>query len=110
MSDTLERMQERARELARSGQFSGWRSVVFELQFEPCLKGVFQWLHNSSVQDAFQLLHSPATKKELDRLATLLHAANLKLTEVAQGLRSSAWIGKFCVNWLRPNRLPVPAS
>jgi hypothetical protein len=35
MSETLERMQARARELARSGKFSGWRSVAFELQFEP---------------------------------------------------------------------------
>ena len=52
MSETLERMQARARELARSGKFSGWRSVAFELQFEPGLKEVFQWLHGASVEDA----------------------------------------------------------
>jgi len=51
MSETLERMQERARELARSGKFVGWRSVAFELQFEPGLKEVFQWLHGASVED-----------------------------------------------------------
>ena len=68
MSETLERMQECARELACSGKFSGWRSVAFELQFEPSLKEVFQWLHSASVEDAFQWLHSPKTKEELDHL------------------------------------------
>jgi hypothetical protein len=68
MSETLERMQERARDLARSGKFSGWRSVAFELQFEPSLKEVYQWLHSSAVEDAFLWLHSPNTKLELDRL------------------------------------------
>ena len=68
MSETLERMQERARELARSGKFRGWRWVAFELQFEPGLEEVFQWLHNASVEDAFQWLHSPKAKEELDLL------------------------------------------
>ena len=68
MSETLEYLQQRARELARSGKFGGWRSVAFELQFEPGLKEVFQWLHNASVEDAFQWLHSPAAKEEIDRL------------------------------------------
>lgn len=68
MSETLERIQERARELARSGRFTGWRSVAFELQFEPSLKEAFQWLHSASIEDAFEWFHSPATKEELDRL------------------------------------------
>lgn len=68
MSETLEYMKMRAHELARSGKFSGWRSVAFELQFEPDLKEVFQWLHSASVEDAFQWLHSPATKEGIDRL------------------------------------------
>jgi hypothetical protein len=68
MSETLERMQKRARELAYSGKFASWRAVAFELQFEPDLKEAFQWLHNGSVEDAFMWLHSPATKQELDRL------------------------------------------
>ena len=86
MSETLERMQERARELARTGKFRGWRSVAFELQFEPGLKEAFQWLHSVSVEDAFQWLHSPATKEELDRLCyeagTPLPTAIMKLPEV----------------------------
>jgi hypothetical protein len=68
MSEILERIQERAHELARSGKFSGWRSVAFELQFEPSLKEAFQWLHGASIEDAFQWLYSPATKEEVDRL------------------------------------------
>jgi hypothetical protein len=68
MSETLERMQERARELARSGKFSGWRAVAFELQSEPGLEKVFQWRHSASAEDAFQWLHSPTAKEELDRL------------------------------------------
>ena len=68
MSETLELTQERARDLARSGKFSGWRSVAFELQFEPGLKEVFQWRHSVSAEDAFQWLHSSAAKEELDRL------------------------------------------
>jgi hypothetical protein len=68
MSETLRIMQQRAHELARSGEFIGWRAVLFELQFEPGLKEAFQWLHNASVEDAFQWLHSPATKEELDHL------------------------------------------
>jgi hypothetical protein len=67
MSETLEYMQERARKLARSGKFNGWRSVAFELQFEPGLQEVFQWSHPSG-EDAFQWLYSPAAKEELDRL------------------------------------------
>ena len=68
MSETLERMQERARELACSGTFNGWRSVAYALQFEPGLKEVFQWRHSASAEDAFLWLHSPTAKEELDRL------------------------------------------
>src|SRR5262249_51613765 len=63
MSEILERMQERARELARSGKFLGYRSVAFELQFEPRLKEAFQWLHSASVEDAFQWLTVPQLRK-----------------------------------------------
>jgi hypothetical protein len=68
MSEILEHMQERARELARSGKFLGWRSVALELQFKPALNEAFQWLHSASGEDAFQWLHSPASKAALDRL------------------------------------------
>jgi hypothetical protein len=65
MSDTLEYIQKRARELARSGKHAGWRSVAFELQFEPDLKHLF-WFYVSG--DALHWLHNSATKAELDEL------------------------------------------
>jgi hypothetical protein len=58
MSENLMRIQERARELARSGKFVGWRALAFELQFEPGFTDAFQWLYN------------PSTKDELDRLCS----------------------------------------
>ena len=67
MNDTLEHMQKRARELARSGKYVGWRSVAFELQFDPSLKQVF-WFYSSSGDQAFQWLHRPETKAEMDEL------------------------------------------
>ena len=58
MSEQLKRIQKRARELARSGRFLGWRPVAFELQFEP------------GYTDAYQWLYSPSTKEELDDLCS----------------------------------------
>jgi hypothetical protein len=56
MSETLKRVQARAREIAQSGKFNGWRAVAFELQFEP---GFF---------DAYEWIYSPSTKEELESL------------------------------------------
>jgi len=56
MSETVKSIQARARELAISGKFAGWRALAFELQFEP---GFF---------DAYGWLYSPSTKEELDGL------------------------------------------
>jgi hypothetical protein len=67
ISEALERIQKRARELACSGKFAGWRAITFELQFEPALKDVF-WRHSESGESAFRWIHSPAAKAEIDRL------------------------------------------
>jgi hypothetical protein len=56
MSDTVQRIQARARKLAGSGKFAGWRALAFELQFEP---GFFE---------AYGWIYSPSTKEELDKL------------------------------------------
>ena len=56
MSDTVQRVQARARELAGSGKFTGWRALAFELQFEPRFFDAYGWLY------------SPSTKEELDEL------------------------------------------
>jgi hypothetical protein len=56
MNDIVQRVQARARELAVSGNFAGWRALVFELQFEP---GFF---------DAYGWIYSPTTRAELEEL------------------------------------------
>jgi hypothetical protein len=59
----LKRIQSRARELAQSGKFYGWRPIAFELRFE---KGY---------EDAREWLHSAATQDELDRLCAMARAS-----------------------------------
>ena len=56
MTDTVQRVQARARELAGSGKFAGWRALAFELQFEPGFSDAYGWLY------------SPSTKEELEGL------------------------------------------
>ena len=58
MSESLKRIQQRARELAHSGKFVGSRAIAFELQFEPGYSQAFKWIH------------SFATQEELDRLCS----------------------------------------
>lgn len=52
----LKRIQARARELARSGRFHGWRPIAFELRFENGFAEVREWLY------------APSTQDELDRI------------------------------------------
>ena len=56
MSKDLKRIQQHARELARSGKFVGSRAVAFELQFEPGYAQAFGWLHNPETQEELDLL------------------------------------------------------
>ena len=49
--NNLQRIQARARELARSGMFVGWRPVAFELRFEKGYEEAREWLHNPAVRD-----------------------------------------------------------
>jgi len=60
MSENLPRIQARARELARSGKFIGWRPVAFELQFEPGYAEAFGWIHAFSTQEELDCLCSEA--------------------------------------------------
>lgn len=59
----LKRIQARARELARSGKFHGWRPVAFELRFENGYEEAREWLHSAAVRD------------ELDRLCHIARAS-----------------------------------
>jgi len=52
----LEQIQAKARELARSGKFHGWRPIAFELRFE------------TGYEEAREWLQAVATKDELDHL------------------------------------------
>jgi hypothetical protein len=61
---TLERIQAKARELARSGKFYGWRPIAFELKFEKGYEEAREWLHDA------------ATKDELTRLCQIARASN----------------------------------
>ena len=60
MSKDLKRIQQHARELARSGKFVGSRAVAFELQFEPRYAQAFGWLHNLETQEELDRLCAEA--------------------------------------------------
>jgi hypothetical protein len=47
----LERIQARARELARSGKFHGWRPIAFELRFEDGYEEAREWLNDAATRD-----------------------------------------------------------
>ena len=59
----FKRIQARARELARSGKFHGWRPIVFELQFEKGYEEAREWLHDAAVRE------------ELDRVSQAARAS-----------------------------------
>lgn len=61
-------IQDRARELARSGQYIGWRPIAFELQFEPGYADAFAWIYSLATQEELNALCSKArsTKKRVD--------------------------------------------
>jgi hypothetical protein len=56
MNEDLTRIQQRARELARSGKFFGARAVAFELQFEPGYSHGLRWIDSPEVQEELDLL------------------------------------------------------
>jgi hypothetical protein len=51
MSEKLRQFQARALELARSGKFTGWHPLTFELQFEEGFAEAFQWVYDTSTQE-----------------------------------------------------------
>jgi hypothetical protein len=60
MSNSLTTIQKRARELARSGKYIGWRPVAFELQFEPGYAEASAWIHSLATQEELDALCSRA--------------------------------------------------
>jgi hypothetical protein len=47
----LDRIQARAFDLARSGQFYGWRPIAFELRFEDGYEEAREWLNDAATRD-----------------------------------------------------------
>jgi hypothetical protein len=52
----LERIQARARELARSGKLHGWRPIAFELRFEDGYEEAREWLNDAGTRDSLDHL------------------------------------------------------
>jgi hypothetical protein len=63
MNEKLQRIQARARELARSGTFNGWRPITFELQFEEGFVEAFQWIQKVSTQEELDSICREARKR-----------------------------------------------
>lgn len=83
MSETLEHLQKRARELASSGKFSGWRSVAFELRFEPDLQEVLSGFTVQLLKTPFSGFTDQKRKMNSTAFVTRLGTAHgiLKLPE-----------------------------
>jgi hypothetical protein len=67
MSETLEGIQNHARKLARSGKFIDWRSIAFELRFEPDYQEALRWLADIETQDELDQLCAEARRRGRDK-------------------------------------------
>jgi hypothetical protein len=91
MSEKLWRFQARARELARSGKFHGWRPIAFTLQFEEGFAEAFQWVYDAS------------TKAELDSICREAGPAVRLNTGLAEEVAGGGGIE------ILVGELPIPA-
>jgi hypothetical protein len=64
MSKALKTIQDRARELARSGQFVGWRAIAFELRFEPGYSEASDWVLDLAAQEELDRLCAEARRPD----------------------------------------------
>ena len=60
-------IQKRARELARSGQYIGWRPIAFELQFEPGYAEASAWVNSLATQEELDALCREARRQPAHR-------------------------------------------
>ena len=56
MSKKLQQIQAKARELALSGTFIGWRPIAFTMQFEEGFAEAFDWIYSHSIQEELDSL------------------------------------------------------
>ena len=66
MSEKPRSVLARARQLARSGKFIGWRAIAFELQFEPGFEEASQWIDSAANQDELDNICREARKRQRD--------------------------------------------
>ena len=93
MSEKFQRFQARARELARSGAFSGWRPIAFELQFEEGFAEAIQWTYSASTQEELDIIcRKSRTRPHSKSLGTFPTVARFSpLTGRPLGGRSMAY-------------------
>ena len=63
MSEKLQQFQARARQLARSGKFTGFRPLAFELQFEDGFVDAVHWIYSVSIQEELDSICREARKQ-----------------------------------------------
>jgi hypothetical protein len=61
----LQDIQAKARELARSGTFYGWRPIEFVLIFEEGISEAREWLYKATTQEELDLLCQKARARRL---------------------------------------------
>ena len=67
MSDQLSKVQARARALAQSGKFAGWKAIAFELKFDPGYQEASQWLFSLATREEIDLLCNRARESSKRR-------------------------------------------
>jgi hypothetical protein len=60
MSKKLQQIQAKARQLALSGTFIGWRPIAFTLQFEEGFAEAFDWIYSHATQEELNSLCAEA--------------------------------------------------
>jgi hypothetical protein len=67
MSGKLQLIQAKARNLALSGTFKGWRPIAFTLQFEEGFAEAFDWIYSHSTQEELDILCGEARARKAHR-------------------------------------------
>jgi hypothetical protein len=61
----LKHIQAKARELAQSGTFYGWRPIEFVLLFEEGISEAREWLHKEATREELDLICRKARARRL---------------------------------------------
>ncbi len=81
--DKLKAVQDKARELARSGKFHGWLPIAFELRFEDGYTEARQWLRDASTRDELDALCQIARSRPAVRRYSATDAEMLERASIA---------------------------